>query len=121
MMAAMSVGNQLGPSASGGSTNAVLHLLAIAATAEIQLTIDDFQRISDKTALIADLKPSGKFRMEASSRKFRWPIGVCIASISIDVSGRASRGWHSRCDEVLAEAGVAPRRLHDGRGTQNWD
>ena len=51
---------------SGGSTNAVLHLLAIA---EIELTIDDFQRISDKTALIADLKPSGKFRMEETRQK----------------------------------------------------
>mmetsp|Transcript_36224 Transcript_36224/g.84975 ORF Transcript_36224/g.84975 Transcript_36224/m.84975 type:complete len:569 (+) Transcript_36224:70-1776(+) len=48
----------------GGSTNAVLHLLAIAQTANIDLTIDDFQRISDKTSLIADLKPSGKYRME---------------------------------------------------------
>mmetsp|Transcript_93166 Transcript_93166/g.207238 ORF Transcript_93166/g.207238 Transcript_93166/m.207238 type:complete len:569 (-) Transcript_93166:80-1786(-) len=48
----------------GGSTNAVLHLLAIAATAGISLDIDDFQRIGAKTALIADLKPSGKYRME---------------------------------------------------------
>jgi dihydroxy-acid dehydratase len=48
----------------GGSTNAVLHLLAIASTAEIDLTIDDFQKISDKTPYICDLKPSGKFVME---------------------------------------------------------
>mmetsp|Transcript_67305 Transcript_67305/g.197594 ORF Transcript_67305/g.197594 Transcript_67305/m.197594 type:complete len:569 (+) Transcript_67305:74-1780(+) len=48
----------------GGSTNAVLHLLAIAQTAGIDLNIDDFQRISAKTPLIADLKPSGKYRME---------------------------------------------------------
>lgn len=48
----------------GGSTNAVLHLLAIAATAGISLDIDDFQRLGDKTALIGDLKPSGKYRME---------------------------------------------------------
>lgn len=48
----------------GGSTNAVLHLLAIATTAEIELDIDDFQRLGAKTALIADLKPSGKYRME---------------------------------------------------------
>lgn len=48
----------------GGSTNAVLHLLAIANSAEIDLTIDDFQRISDKTPYICDLKPSGKFVME---------------------------------------------------------
>ena len=48
----------------GGSTNAVLHFLAIAKTAEIDLTIDDFQKISDKTPFLADLKPSGKFLME---------------------------------------------------------
>merc|ERR1719422_2573321 len=48
----------------GGSTNAVLHLLAIAATAGIDLQIDDFQRLGMKTALIADLKPSGTYRME---------------------------------------------------------
>ena len=48
----------------GGSTNAVLHYLAIAKAAEIDLTIDDFQKISDKTPFLADLKPSGKFLME---------------------------------------------------------
>jgi len=48
----------------GGSTNAVLHLLAIAATANIELTMADFQRISDKTALLGNLKPSGKYFME---------------------------------------------------------
>lgn len=48
----------------GGSTNAVLHLLACAATAGIDLTLDDFQRLGDMTPLIADLKPSGSFRME---------------------------------------------------------
>src|SRR5690606_28224168 len=48
----------------GGSTNAVLHLLAIARTAGIDLNLDDFQRVSDRTPLLADLKPSGKFVME---------------------------------------------------------
>jgi dihydroxy-acid dehydratase len=48
----------------GGSTNAVLHFLAIAKAADIDFTLDDFQRISDKTPLIADLKPSGKYLME---------------------------------------------------------
>jgi dihydroxy-acid dehydratase len=47
--------------ATGGSTNAVLHLLAIAHEAGIQLNIDDFDRISSKTPLIADLKPGGRF------------------------------------------------------------
>lgn len=48
----------------GGSTNAVLHLLAMAKSVDIDLTIDDFQRISDKTPFIADLKPSGEYLME---------------------------------------------------------
>jgi dihydroxy-acid dehydratase len=47
--------------ATGGSTNAVLHLLAIAREADVELTIDDFDRISDRTPLIADLKPGGRF------------------------------------------------------------
>ena len=48
----------------GGSTNAVLHFLAIAKAAEIDLTLDDFQKISDTTPFLADLKPSGKYLMK---------------------------------------------------------
>jgi len=48
----------------GGSTNAVMHLVAIAKTVEVDLSIDDFQRISDKTPYLADLKPSGQYVME---------------------------------------------------------
>ena len=47
--------------ASGGSTNAVLHLLAFAREAEIPLTIDDFQALTDRTPLLADLLPAGKY------------------------------------------------------------
>ena len=47
----------------GGSTNAVLHLLAIAHAAEVDLSMDDFQTISDRTPYLADLKPSGKYVM----------------------------------------------------------
>ena len=47
--------------ATGGSTNAVLHLLAIAREAGVELSIDDFDRISKRTPLIADLKPGGRF------------------------------------------------------------
>ena len=47
----------------GGSTNAVLHLLAMAHAAEVELAIDDFQKISDRTPYLADLKPSGKHVM----------------------------------------------------------
>ncbi len=48
----------------GGSTNAVLHYLAIAHAAGIEFTLEDFQRVSDRTPLIADLKPSGEYLME---------------------------------------------------------
>tara|TARA_B110001450_G_scaffold71160_1_gene67440 strand:- start:1658 stop:3334 length:1677 start_codon:yes stop_codon:yes gene_type:complete len=48
----------------GGSTNAVLHFLAIAHAADIEFTLEDFQKVSDRTPLIADLKPSGKYLME---------------------------------------------------------
>jgi len=47
--------------ATGGSTNAVLHLLAIAREAGVELQIDDFQTVSERTPLLADLKPSGRF------------------------------------------------------------
>ena len=47
----------------GGSTNAVLHLLAIAREAEVELSLDDFTRIGAKTPVLADVKPSGKYLM----------------------------------------------------------
>jgi dihydroxy-acid dehydratase len=50
-----------GVAATGGSTNAVLHLLAIAREAGVSLSIDDFDRISSKTPILADLKPGGRF------------------------------------------------------------
>jgi dihydroxy-acid dehydratase len=48
----------------GGSTNAVLHLIAIARAAGVPLSLDDFQRASDRVPLLADLKPSGKYVQE---------------------------------------------------------
>lgn len=48
----------------GGSTNAVLHLIAIARSVGIELTLSDFQAISDRVPLLADLKPSGKYLMQ---------------------------------------------------------
>ncbi len=48
----------------GGSTNAVLHLIAMAKAVDVELGLDDFQRLSDETPFIADLKPSGKYLME---------------------------------------------------------
>ena len=48
----------------GGSTNAVLHLIAMARAVEVPLTIDDFQAVSNRAPLLADFKPSGKYVME---------------------------------------------------------
>jgi dihydroxy-acid dehydratase len=48
----------------GGSTNAVLHLIAMAKSVDVVLTQEDFQRISDKTPVLADFKPSGKYLMQ---------------------------------------------------------
>lgn len=48
----------------GGSTNAVLHLIAMAKSVDVELSIDDFQRISNTTPVLADFKPSGKFLMQ---------------------------------------------------------
>jgi dihydroxy-acid dehydratase len=48
----------------GGSTNAVIHLLAMAKAADVSLTLDDIQRVSERTPLLADLKPSGQYVME---------------------------------------------------------
>ncbi len=54
--------------AMGGSTNAVLHLIAIAYEAGMELTLDDFERISERTPYLADLKPSGKYVMSDIDR-----------------------------------------------------
>jgi dihydroxy-acid dehydratase len=51
-------------SALGGSTNAVIHLIAMARSVGVQLAIDDFQRVSNHVPLLADFKPSGKYVME---------------------------------------------------------
>jgi dihydroxy-acid dehydratase len=48
----------------GGSTNAVLHMIAMAKSVDVHLTQDDFQAISDKTPVLADFKPSGKYLMQ---------------------------------------------------------
>lgn len=61
--------------ATGGSTNAVLHLIAIASSVDIELTIDDFQRISDSTPLLTDFRPSGKYVM-ADLHEFGGTPGV---------------------------------------------
>ena len=65
--------------ATGGSTNAVLHLLAIASEAGVALDIDDFDRISAKVPLLADLKPGGRFVATDLHRAGGIPLVVAAA------------------------------------------
>ena len=78
----------------GGSTNAVLHLLAIAKAAGVPLELADFQRVSDRVPLLADLKPSGRYVQE-----------------DLHAVG-GTPGSH----EVPARARLPAWRLHDGHG-----
>jgi dihydroxy-acid dehydratase len=79
----------------GGSTNAVLHYLAIARSAGLSLSIDDVQRISDQVPFLADLKPSGKYYMEdmlqiggvPAVMKYLWQNGL-IHGDCMTVTGR---------------------------------
>ena len=89
--------------ATGGSTNAVLHYLAIASAAEVQWTIDDFERIRKRVPVLCDLKPSGEY-------------------VAVDFH-RA--GGVPQVLKMLLDARPAARRLHDhhrphdGRGARS--
>ncbi len=90
--------------ATGGSTNAVLHLLAIAREAEVNLEIDDFQTVSERTPLLADLKPSGRFvaadmhvaggiRLLARrllEGKYLHPEAITVTGRSIEAEGKSA-------------------------------
>lgn len=97
--------------ATGGSTNAVLHLVAIAHSAGVKITPDDFQRISDKTPLLGDFKPSGKYVMAdlinvggtQSVIKFLYENGFLHGN-TITVSG-----------ETLAERAAKAASLPEGQ------
>ena len=94
----------------GGSTNAVLHFLAIAHAAEVEWTIDDFERVRQKTPVLCDLKPSGKYLAVDLHRAGGIPqvmkillkagllhgdcltiTGQTIAEVLKDIPGRAAR------------------------------
>lgn len=100
---------------SGGSTNAVLHLLAIAHEAGVELAIDDFDRISERTPLLADLKPGGRF--VASDLHRAGGIGVVAQRLleagllhpdEITVSGRTIGEEARRATEAEGQAVVRP-------------
>jgi len=81
----------------GGSTNAVLHLIAIAHSVGVELGIDDFQAVSDRVPYLADLRPSGKYSMEDVYKlggipsAFRLPLHRC-PSVSDEHSRVMYRG-----------------------------
>ena len=79
----------------GGSTNAVLHLIAIAHSVGIKLELSDFQNVSDRVPFIADLKPSGKYVMEDVYKIGGIPSKRLRVSLNISVR-------FSRAAEVLA-------------------
>lgn len=100
---------------SGGSTNAVLHLLAIAHEAGVALTIDDFDRISERTPLLADLKPGGRF--VASDLHRAGGVGVIAKRLldagllhpeEITVSGRTIGEEARRATEAVGQVVVRP-------------
>ena len=85
-------------SALGGSTNAVLHLLAIANEAGVDLELDDFNRIAAKVPHIADMKPGGKFHMSDLDRVGGVPVVM----------------------KHLLDAGPAPRRRASPSPARRW-
>ena len=97
----------------GGSTNAVLHLIAIAHSVGIELALDDFQSITDRTPFLADLKPSGKYVMEdlykiggtPSLIKFLLKEGVLNGSC-MTVTGRTLAQNVESCPDFPADQDI---------------
>jgi dihydroxy-acid dehydratase len=84
-----------GVACTGGSTNAVLHLLAIAREAGVSLAIDDFQKVSERTPLLADLKPAGRFVAADVDKAGGIPViakrlldGRCADGSTLTVTGK---------------------------------
>jgi len=112
----------------GGSTNAVLHLLAIAAEARVELTLDDFDRIGRRTPLLADVKPFGRFVMSDVHRVGGVPVVMralldagLLHGDALTVTGRTvaeeldglhppdpdGRVLHAASDPLHADGGIA--------------
>jgi dihydroxy-acid dehydratase len=94
--------------ASGGSTNAVLHLIAIAHELGIELAMDDFERISRETPLLADLKPGGRFVATDLYRAGGVPLILKRLAEAGTLHGDAITVTGKTIAEVAAEASEAP-------------
>ena len=103
--------------ATGGSTNGVLHFLAIASAAEVEWTIDDFETVRKKTPVLCDLKPSGKYMMTDLHKAGGVPVVLnmllehgCLHGDCMTITGK-----------TLAEELKAWRTTADGEVIRPWD
>ncbi len=101
--------------ASGGSTNAVLHLLAFAREAGIPLSIDDFQELSSKTPLLADLKPAGRYTAADVDKAGGIPViakrlydGGFVHGEAMTVTGKTFREQVQIAKETPAQDVIRP-------------
>jgi dihydroxy-acid dehydratase len=101
--------------ATGGSTNAVLHLLAVAREAEVDLEIDDFQTVSERTPLLADLKPSGKYVAADVDKAGGIPViakrlldAKCADGSTLTVTGRTFAEEANDAKETPGQPVIAP-------------
>ena len=104
-----------GVACTGGSTNAVLHLLAMAREAEVPLVIDDFQTVSERTPLLADLKPAGRFVAADVDKAGGIPViakrlldGNCADGSTLTVTGRSFAEETADARETAAQEVIAP-------------
>ena len=103
--------------ATGGSTNAVLHFLAIASAAEVEWTIDDFEMVRKKTPVLCDLKPSGKYMMTDLHKAGGVPVVLnmlldqgCLHGDCMTITGK-----------TIGEELKAWRKTPDGEVIRPWD
>jgi dihydroxy-acid dehydratase len=101
--------------ATGGSTNAVLHLLAISREAGVALEIDDFQKVSERTPLVADLKPSGKYVAADVDKAGGIPViakrlldAKCADGSTLTVTGRTFAEEANDAKETPGQPVIAP-------------
>jgi dihydroxy-acid dehydratase len=98
---------------SGGSTNGVLHLLAVASEAGIELTIDDFDRISERTPLLGDLKPGGRF----VAKDLYEAGGVGVLAKRLDEAGVLHREAITVTGRTIGEEADASQETPAGGGS----
>jgi dihydroxy-acid dehydratase len=104
-----------GVACTGGSTNGVLHLLAIAREAGVPLAIDDFQKVSERTPLLADLKPSGRFVATDVDKAGGIPViakrlldGKCVDGSTLTVTGKTFSEEAHAAKETPGQPVIAP-------------